>query len=52
MNWYPFTKRLSPFNPTALKKAKVAYNFGLSECKRVKNGGKICISIHQKTISL
>ena len=24
------------FNPTALRKAKVAYNFGLSECNRVK----------------
>ena len=24
------------FNPTALRKAKIAYNFGLSECNRVK----------------
>ena len=24
------------FNPVALRKAKIAYNFGLSECKRVK----------------
>ena len=23
-------------NPTALRKAKIAYNFGLSECNRVK----------------
>ena len=23
------------FNPIALRKAKIAYNFGLSECKRV-----------------
>ena len=25
------------FNPTALKKAKIVYNFGLSECSRVKS---------------
>ena len=24
------------FNPVALRKAKIAYNFGLSECNRVK----------------
>ena len=24
------------FNPIALKKAKIVYNFGLSECNRVK----------------
>ena len=24
-------------NPFALRKAKIVYNFGLSECKRVKN---------------
>ena len=24
------------FNPIALRKTKIAYNFGLSECKRVK----------------
>ena len=23
-------------NPTALRKAKIAYNFGVSECNRVK----------------
>ena len=23
------------FNPTALRKAKIVYNFGLSECNRV-----------------
>ena len=27
-------------NPTALRKAKTAYNFGLSECNRVKNNFK------------
>ena len=25
------------FNPIALKKAKIVYNFGLSECNRVKH---------------
>ena len=25
------------FNPIALRKAKIAYNFGLSECNRVKD---------------
>ena len=24
------------FNPTALRKAKIVYNFGFSECNRVK----------------
>ena len=24
------------FNPAALRKAKIVYNFGLSECNRVK----------------
>ena len=27
------------FNPTALRKAKIAYNFGLSGCSRVKQSG-------------
>ena len=27
------------FNPIALRKAKIAYNFGLSECNRVKVNG-------------
>ena len=26
------------FNPVALRKAKIVYNFGLSECNRVKMG--------------
>ena len=25
------------YNPFALRKAKIVYNFGLSECNRVKN---------------
>ena len=25
-------------NPTALRKAKIVYNFGLSECNRVNHG--------------
>ena len=28
-------------NPTALRKAKIGYNFGLSECSRVKHVSKI-----------
>ena len=31
-----FDKTWPPFNPIALKKAKIVYNFGLSECNRVK----------------
>ena len=27
---------ISHFNPIALRKAKIVYNFGLSECNRVK----------------
>ena len=32
------------FNPVALRKAKIVYNFGLSECNRVKPsvGHRIC----------
>ena len=30
--------RIKPFNPIALKKAKIVYNFGLTECNRVKRG--------------
>ena len=29
-------KQIISFNPIALRKAKIAYNFGLSECNRVK----------------
>ena len=28
--------QLQPFNPFARRKAKIVYNFGLSECNRVK----------------
>ena len=28
--------KVSSFNPIALRKTKIAYNFGLSECNRVK----------------
>ena len=46
------------FNPIAPRKAKIVYNFGLSECNRVKavfsvcgftsfsQGGALCCSIH------
>ena len=30
------------FNPIALSKAKIVYNFGLSECNRVHIWGKQC----------
>ena len=33
------------FNPIALRKAKIVYNFGLSECNRVKAGNTIYIFI-------
>ena len=29
-------KKVNPFNPIALRKMKMAYNFGLFECNRVK----------------
>ena len=32
-------KKLTYINPTALRKAKIVYNFGLSECSRVKMNG-------------
>ena len=38
MNGYTATN-FHYFNPIALKKAKIAYNFGLSECNRVNKGG-------------
>ena len=31
------TDKTYVLNPTALRKAKIAYNFGLSECIRVKD---------------
>ena len=31
------------FNPITLRKTKIAYNFGLSECNRVKDSFLICI---------
>ena len=27
------------FNPIALRKAKIVYNFGISECNRMKSSG-------------
>ena len=35
MRKLPPLKPLTHFNPTALRKAKIVYNFGLSECNRV-----------------
>ena len=34
-------KQILSFNSIALRKAKIAYNFGLSECNRVKRVGPI-----------
>ena len=31
------------FNPTALRKAKIVYNFGLSKCNRVKCISGLCL---------
>ena len=30
-------KQIHSFNPIALRKARIVYNFGLSECNRVEN---------------
>ena len=35
----PRTVKKIHLNPTALRKAKIVYNFGLSECSRVKGYG-------------
>ena len=29
-------QKTKAFNPSALRKAKIVYNFGLSECNRIK----------------
>ena len=33
--------KIHSFNPIALRKAKIVYNFGLSECNRVKRRPRI-----------
>ena len=35
-------------NPIALRKAKIAYNFGISECNRVKDNSKEIFLISQQ----
>ena len=40
-----------PFNPIALRKAKIAYNFGLSECNRANYFGLSECSRVNKIIS-
>ena len=37
-------------NPTALRKAKIVYNFGLSECNRVKQPHCVLKVIHELNI--
>ena len=47
------TKSISfsiPFNPIALRQAKIVYNFGLSECNGVKNGE--CERMNQDLLSI
>ena len=34
------------FNPIALRRAKIAYNFGLSECSRVKENLLLKLRLH------
>ena len=37
------------FNPVALRKAKIVYNFGFSECNRVKKADKHgSVPVHRK----
>ena len=33
------------FNPIALRKAKIVYNFGLSECSRVNSTCSLCLGL-------
>ena len=35
------------FNPVALRKAKIAYDFGLSECNRVTSGNWKYYNFHR-----
>ena len=39
-------------NPIALRKAKIAYNFGLSECNRVKHQLPVNVDATSKVISI
>ena len=38
------------FNPIALRKAKIVYNFGLSECNRVKCSSVYCQNAFGETV--
>ena len=38
------------FYPIALKKAKIIYNFGLSECNRVKDKYSLCRNVGFMTL--
>ena len=35
-NFLPILVHVLRFNPVALRKAKIVYNFGLSECNKIK----------------
>ena len=41
----PSTYIMNEFNPIVLRKTKIVYNFGLSECKRVKFLQNLPVSI-------
>ena len=42
------TLRMTIVNSIALRKAKIAYNFGLSECNRVKECSNLSIILRDK----
>ena len=40
-------------NPVALRKAKIVYNFGLSECNRVKTHlNSLCRDYHRQQLTI
>ena len=45
-------ERMKLFNPTALRKAKFAYNFSLSECNKVKKNLNASVSINCASIHI
>ena len=47
--WNPSQKKEFTLNPIALRKAKIVYNFGLSECSRVK--GKNMLALEDQILS-
>ena len=39
------------FNPIALRKAKIVYNFGLSECHRIKDAASALFLVLESCVS-